>query len=120
MSRPLDPLNKGTVQSGASAAQGMELRRQLLQCMAETLSRRQYQVFVLNFLEGMSQQEIAAELNISRTSVSRAGMQARFKLRRALGYEFEDDDYLSQEQNIFPCVPYPVQLPGITHVGRNA
>ncbi len=73
----------------SSVAVDMELRRQLLSCMAETLTRHQYQVFVLNFLEGMPQKEIAAEFDLSRSAVCKTVGAAKRKLRRALGYSFE-------------------------------
>lgn len=72
-----------------SVATDMELRRQLLSCMAETLTSQQYQVFVLNFLEGMSQKEIAIEFGLSRSAVCKTIAAAKYKLRRALGYSFE-------------------------------
>lgn len=72
-----------------SVATDMELRRQLLSCMAETLTSQQYQVFVLNFLEGMSQKEIAIEFGLSRSAVCKTIAAAKHKLRCALGYSFE-------------------------------
>lgn len=98
--------------ANASAAVGMELRRQLLQCMAETLTQRQYQAFVLNFLEGMPQKEVARELGISPSAVSRLCLAARYRLRLALGYELESYDYLNDDPIMFPDDPYPVSLPG--------
>ena len=70
----------------------MELRRRLLSCMAETLTSRQYQVFVLHFLEGMPQKEIAAEFGLSRSAVSKTVNAAQYKLRLALGYTFESPE----------------------------
>ncbi len=115
MSRPVQPATepKRMPLRAVSEPQGMVLRRQLLQCMAENLTQRQYQVFVLNFLEGMTQQEIAKELHLSRSTVSRAASVSRYKLRRAMGYDIQQEDYLSDRLNIFPHMPYPVQLPGI-------
>ena len=75
-----------------SVATDMELRRRLLSCMAETLTSRQYQVFVLNFLEGMPQKEIAAEFGLSRTSVCKTLAAAKYRMRLALGYTFEPPD----------------------------
>ena len=76
----------------ASAATDMVLRRQLLSCMAETLTRHQYQVCVLNLLEGMPQKDIASEFGLSRSAVSRTISAAKYRLRRALGYSFEPAD----------------------------
>lgn len=98
-----------------SADQAMALRRQLLQCMAETLTPRQYQVFVLNYLEGMPQVEIAREFGISASSVSRHLLQAKTRMRRALGYDFAPCDCPADEAAIFPEQPYPVELPGWVH-----
>ncbi|HIV68517.1 MAG TPA: sigma-70 family RNA polymerase sigma factor [Candidatus Butyricicoccus stercorigallinarum] len=75
-----------------SAVTDMELRRRLLSCMAETLTSRQYQVFVLHFLEGMPQKEIAAEFGLSRSAVSKTVNAAKYKLRLALGYTFESPE----------------------------
>lgn len=72
-----------------SADMDMELRHRLLSCMAETLTSHQYQVFVLNFLEGMPQKEIAQEFNLSPSSVSRCLSAAKQRIRKALGYTFE-------------------------------
>ncbi len=80
-----------------SVATDMELRRRLLSCMAETLTRQQYQVFVLNFLEGMPQKEIAAEFGLSSSAVCKTLAAAKYRLRCALGYTFEpleEDDEL--------------------------
>ena len=76
----------------ASVATDMVLRRQLLSCMAETLTRHQYQVCVLNLLEGMPQKDIASEFGLSRSAVSRTISAAKYRLRRALGYSFEPAD----------------------------
>lgn len=84
-----------------SVATDMELRRQLLSCMAETLTSQQYQVFVLNFLEGMPQKEIAIEFGLSRSAVCKTVAAAKYKLRCALGYSFEspvpEDDFLCED-----------------------
>lgn len=79
-----------------SAVTDMELRRRLLSCMAETLTSKQYQVCVLNFLEGMPQKEIAAEFGLSCSAVCRTLAAAKYRLRLALGYTFElpDDEDL--------------------------
>lgn len=85
----------GEGQKRNSAVTDMELRRQLLSCMAETLTSQQYQAFVLNFLEGMSQKEIAIEFGVSGAAVSKMLSAAKRRLRRALGYTFEvlEDDF---------------------------
>lgn len=75
-----------------SAGTDMELRRLLLSCMAETLTSGQYQVCVLNLLEGMPQKDIANEFGLSRSAVSRTISAGKYRLRRALGYTFEPDD----------------------------
>ncbi len=80
-----------------SVAADMELRRRLLSCMAETLTSRQYQVFVLSFLEGMPQKEIAAEFDMSPSSVSRCLAAAKTRLRHALGYTFEPAPFYDEE-----------------------
>lgn len=81
-----------TVQENASAATDMDLRRRLLSCMAETLTRHQYQVCVLNLLEGMTQKEIADIFSISPSAVSRSLSSGQRRLRKALGYHFEQAD----------------------------
>lgn len=73
----------------ASAATDTDLRRQLLLCMAETLTRHQYQVCVLNLLEGMTQKEIADIFGVSPSAVSRSISSGQRRLRKALGYHFE-------------------------------
>ena len=95
-----------------SVSPGMVLRRQLLQCMAETLTPRQYQVFVLNFLEGMPQVEITRELGISPSSVSRHMLWAKERMRCAMGYEFAPYESDPDDPELFPDEPYPVSLPG--------
>ncbi len=75
-----------------SVATDMELRRQLLSCMAETLTSHQYQVCVLNLLEGMTQKEIADIFGISPSAVSRSISSGQRRLRKALGYYFEQAD----------------------------
>lgn len=84
----LDP----AAQENATAATDMDLRRQLLSCMAETLTRHQYQVCVLNLLEGMTQKEIAEIFGISPSAVSRSLSAGQRRLRKALGYHFEQAD----------------------------
>lgn len=84
-----DPSPSRAARKRNSVATDMELRRRLLSCMAETLTSRQYQVFVLNFLEGMPQKEIAAEFGLSRTSVCKTLAAAKNRMRLALGYTFE-------------------------------
>ena len=81
-----------TALKNASAATDMVLRRQLLSCMAETLTRHQYQVCVLNLLEGMTQKEIAEIFGISPSAVSRSISSGQRRLRKALGYHFEQAD----------------------------
>lgn len=81
-----------------SVATDMELRRRLLSCMAETLTSQQYQVFVLNFLEGMPQKEIAAEFGLSRSAVCKTVAAAKYRLRLALGYTFETPECETDEQ----------------------
>ncbi|MDO4287245.1 MAG: sigma-70 family RNA polymerase sigma factor [Eubacteriales bacterium] len=87
----------GGVHEKNSVVTDMALRRQLLSCMAETLTSQQYQVFVLNFLEGMPQKDIADELGLSPSAVCRAVAAAKYRLRLALGYTFEppapEDDF---------------------------
>lgn len=68
--------------------QGMELRRLLLHVAARTLTAKQYQVFVLHFLEGMPQKDIAAEFGLSRSSVCKSAAQVMQRMRLAMGYEF--------------------------------
>ena len=84
-----------------SAGTDMELRRLLLSCMAETLTSAQYQVCVLNLLEGMPQKDIASEFGLSRSAVSRTISAAKYRLRLALGYSFEPvdpmDDFLEDD-----------------------
>ena len=110
-----------TNQSGNdSVSPGMVLRHQLLQCMAETLTPRQYQVFVLNYLEGMPQVEIARELGISASCVSRHLLWAKNRMRQAIGYELAPCDCLTDEAAIFPEEPYAVSLPGCVHAKRPA
>ena len=75
-----------------SAGTDMELRRLLLSCMAETLTSAQYQVCVLNLLEGMTQKEIAEIFGISPSAVSRSISSGQRRLRKALGYHFEQAD----------------------------
>lgn len=81
-----------TALKNASAATDMVLLRQLLSCMAETLTRHQYQVCVLNLLEGMTQKEIAEIFGISPSAVSRSISSGQRRLRKALGYHFEQAD----------------------------
>lgn len=69
--------------------QGTELRRLLLHVAARTLTAKQYQVFVLHFLEGMPQKEIAVEFGLTRSAVCKRYAAALYRLRLALGYEFE-------------------------------
>jgi FixJ family two-component response regulator len=83
--------------------------------MAEQLTPRQYQVFVLNYLEGMPQVEIARELGISASCVSRHMIWAKEKMRRAMGCEFAPSCEDIEEPLIFPSAPYPVELPGCIH-----
>ena len=65
-----------------TAEQAMESLRQLRWSAAETLTPKQYQVFVLHFLEGVPQKTIAAELEMSRSEVCRCYTSALKKLRR--------------------------------------
>ena len=65
MSHP-NPSEAG--QEKNSAGTDMELRRRLLSCMAETLTSAQYQVCVLNLLEGMPQKDIASEFGLPPVS----------------------------------------------------
>ena len=65
-----------------TAEQAMESLRQLRWSMAQVLTPKQYQVFALCFLEGIPQKEIAAELGLSVSSVSKIYTSALKKLRR--------------------------------------
>lgn len=67
---------------------------------------------MLNYLEGMPQVEIARELGLSTSSVSRHLLWAKERMRRALGYEFASPGDIAEEPVIFPDAPYPVELPG--------
>ncbi|MGM9630380.1 sigma factor-like helix-turn-helix DNA-binding protein [Butyricicoccus sp.] len=58
----------------------MELLRLLRLSMANALTSRQYQVFVLHFLEGIPQREIASELSMTRSGVSRCYREAAASL----------------------------------------
>ena len=84
--------HKEAVRKRSSVATDTELRRQLMSCMAETLTSRQYQVFVLHCLEGMPQKEIAAEFGLSRTAVCKTLAAAKYRMRLALGYTFEEPE----------------------------
>lgn len=77
---------------------GIQLRRLLFRCMAETLTALQYKVFVLSSLEGMSQRSVAQELHLAESTVSRHNNAAKQRLRQALGYEFqlEDPDFYGE------------------------
>lgn len=66
----------------STATPGTESLRQLRWSMAQVLTPKQYQVFALCFLEGMPQKEIAAELGLSVSSVSKIYTSALKKLRR--------------------------------------
>lgn len=69
-------------QESSTATAGMESLRQLRWSMAQVLTPKQYQVFALCFLEGMPQKEIAAEMGLSVSSVSKIYTSALKKLRR--------------------------------------
>ena len=69
-------------QERSKVTPGTELLRQLRWSMAQVLTPKQYQVFALCFLEGMPQKEIAAELELSVSSVSKIYTSALKKLRR--------------------------------------
>lgn len=86
------PNHGAAAQKRNSVATDTELRHRLLSCMAETLTSQQYQVFVLNFLEGMPQKEIAAEFGLSRSAVCKTVAAAKNRLRLALGYTFQSSD----------------------------
>ena len=103
--------NQNERRENATMPAGIVRRRQLLQCMAETLTPRQYQVFVLSFLEGMPQQDIAREMGLSKSTVSRHCTEARYRMRLALGYEMESYSY-DPETTIYPDQPHPIRLPG--------
>lgn len=88
------PHQKSANQSeNTDEAPGMALRRQLLSCMAKELTSRQYQVFVLHFLEGMTQVEIAEEFGLTTSSVNRAYRGALNKLRVCMGFAYETEEY---------------------------
>ncbi len=68
---------------------------------------------MLNFLEGMPQNEIASEMGVSQSTVSRHCQAARVRLRQSLGYELEEPESdWDGDAAIFPEQPYPVRLPG--------
>ena len=69
-------------QERSAVTPAMESLRQLRWSMAQVLTPKQYQVFALCFLEGMPQKEIAAELGLSVSSVSKIYTSALKKLRR--------------------------------------
>lgn len=94
MCRPNPPAD---IPEKNSADTDTELRHLLLSCMAETLTSHQYQVFVLNFLEGMPQKEIAQEFNLSPSAVSRCLTAAKLRLRKALGYTFSSSEDYEEE-----------------------
>ena len=69
-------------QERSTVTPATESLRQLRWSMAQVLTPKQYQVFALCFLEGMPQKEIAAELGLSVSSVSKIYTSALKKLRR--------------------------------------
>lgn len=69
-------------QERSTVTPGTELLRLLRWSMAQVLTPKQYQVFVLHFLEGVPQRVIAVELGMSRTAVSQAYNNALNRLRK--------------------------------------
>ncbi|MDT9701389.1 sigma-70 family RNA polymerase sigma factor [Streptomyces sp. P17] len=87
--------------------------RQLLRIIPR-LPRRQRQVLVLHCLEGLPQEEVAAELGISRSSVANSLAQARARLKKMLGLGNDAD--IDTGDALVPAptrdVPAPAGLPG--------
>lgn len=85
---PLPEEFSGRTASEPARANSLGLRQDLARAMSE-LKPRQAEIFALRFLEGLSNREIAHQLDISQISVAvivhRTRLQLRKKLRPYLG-----------------------------------
>ncbi len=64
-------------------------QRQLRQAMARELTERQAQVVELHFFQQMSQSDIARELGVHPSTVSRTLHRATLRLHRVLRYTMD-------------------------------
>lgn len=78
--RNLDALTYSPVNSGVTS----ELNEKVLAAARESLTAHQYHAFIRTFRDGASQQEIAAELGIDRSTVSRIISTAKRSIRRVV------------------------------------
>ena len=87
-------------QERSTVTPAMESLRLLRWSMAQVLNPKQYQVFALHFLEGVPQNEIACELGLTRTGVSRCYSYAIESLREY--WKSEDGRQIKHE--ILDCL----------------
>ena len=69
-----------------NAAQLERMRRSLRQARQQALTPRQREMLVMRYERNMSGSEIARELGLNRSTVSRTLRRARERLRRCLQY----------------------------------
>lgn len=73
-------------QGGDNSEQLSRLRRNLRKAREQELTPRQQQMLAMYFDDGQSMVEIAGELGVNRSTVSRTLMRARRRLYRCLRY----------------------------------
>lgn len=69
-----------------NAAQLERMRRSLRQARQQALTPRQREMLIMRYEQNMSGSEIARELGLNRSTVSRTLRRARDRLRRCLQY----------------------------------
>lgn len=69
-----------------NAAQLERMRRSLRQARQQALTPRQREMLIMRYEQNMSGSEIARELGLNRSTVSRTLRRARERLRRCLQY----------------------------------
>ena len=75
-----------TIEAGTGQETLDQLRRNLAMALREDVTPRQRQVLLLYYGQGMSMKEIAQELGIDRSTVSRTMGRGEERLRRCLRY----------------------------------
>ena len=69
-----------------NSGQLRQLRRNLASALREDVTERQRQVLLLYYDQGMTMKEIARELGVDRSTVSRTMKRGEQRLRRCLRY----------------------------------
>ena len=73
-----------------NSVQHLQLKRNLLAALREDVTEKQRQVLHLYYAEGLNMREIAEQLGVDKSTVSRNIKRGEMRLRRCLRYGAKD------------------------------